>query len=293
MNRPAQFDSLVELKGLALAARRIRGGILEEPSPRLPVGGTELSGYRDYAPGDDHRHVDWNVCARHDELRVRLFAGRPDCHVRVLLDCSASMGLGLPSPRFDAARRIAAAVGYLALDRQARLSVFAFSDRLQQRIGPLRGMARVGQLVNGLETLPAPHGETSFHSTAQTLVRLDQTAGPVVIISDFCEPQSFQSGLDALRIAGRSPRVIHLVDPAEDAALSPGDIELRDAEGCAAWQVTLTGSQLRRYRELAAEDRERPRRHCEKYRIPYVRTGTKIPKGRALGDIIAMRTAMP
>ena len=293
MNRPAQSNSLAELEKLALAARRIRGGILEESPPRLPVGGTELSGYRDYAPGDDHRHVDWNVCARHDELRVRLFAGRPDCHVRVLLDCSASMGLGSPFPRFDAARRIAAAVGYLAIDRQARLSVFPFSDRLQQPIGPLRGRARVGQLLKGLESLPAPHGETDFHGTAQTLARLDQTAGSVVIISDFCEPQTFQSGLDILRIAGRSPRVIHLVDPAEDAGLSPGDIELRDAEGRGAWQVTLTGSQLRRYRKLAAEDRERPRRHCEKYRIPYVRTGITIPDGRMLGHIIAVRTATP
>jgi uncharacterized protein (DUF58 family) len=291
MNKVAQSDTLAELQGLALAARRIGGGILEESPPRLPVGGTELSGYRDYSPGDDHRHVDWNVCARHDELRVRLFAGRPDSHVRVLLDCSASMGLGSPISRFDAARRIAAAIGYVAIDRQARLSVFAFSDRLQQRIGPLRGKTRVGQLLNGLETLPCPQDETDFHRVAQALVRLDQTAGPVVVISDLCEPQKFEAGLNVLRVASRSPRVVHLVDPAEDDAISPGDIELVDAESGDRWQVTLTESQLRRYLELAADDRERPRRHCEKYQIPYVRTGIAIPDTRTLGNIIAMRTA--
>ncbi len=291
MNKVAQSDTLAELQGLALAARRIGGGILEEQPARLPVGGTELSGYRDYAPGDDHRHVDWNVCARHDELRVRLFAGRLDSHVRVLLDCSASMGLGSPVSRFDAARRIAAAIGYVAIDRQARLSVFAFSGRLEQRIGPLRGRARAGQLLNGLETLPCPQGETDFHRVAQALVRLDQTAGPVVVISDLCEPQTFEAGLDVLRVAGRSPRVVHLVDPAEDDAISPGDIELVDAESGDSWQVTLTESQLRRYLELAADDRERPRRHCEKYQIPYVRTGIAIPDARTLGNIIAMRTA--
>ncbi len=293
MNRPAQFDSLAELEGLALAARRIGGGILKETPPRLPVGGTELSGYRDYAPGDDRRHVDWNVCARHDELRVRLFAGRPDSHVRLLLDRSASMGLGTPSTRFDAARRIAAALGYVAIDRQVRLSILPFSHRLETRIGPLRGKPRVAQLLRALQDLPPPAGNTDFHAVAGSFVRLDQTAGPVVIVSDLCEPQAFQAGLDLLRLAGRSIRVVHLVDPTEDDAVTPGDIVLADAESGAAWQVTLTETQLRRYRKLAAEDRQRPRRYCHKYHIPYVRAGITTPGRRELRDIIAMRTAPP
>ena len=290
MNQPVESDMLADLQRLALAARRLRGGILREESARLPVGGTELSGYRDYSPGDDQRHVDWNVCARHDELRVRLFGGRPDCHVRILLDCSASMGLGSPVPRLDAARRIAAAIGYLAIDQQARLSVFGFSDRLEHRIGPLRGRERVGRLIDGLESLPVANGRTDFHPVAEGLVRLDQTAGPAVVISDFCEPETFVAGLDVLRVAGRSPRVIHLVDPAEEAVLSPGDVELVDAESGETWQVTLTEPELRRYCELAAEDRARVRQHCVRVGIPYVQTGPGMPDKQNLRDIVAMRT---
>lgn len=291
MNRPAQSDNLAELASLALAARRIGGGILHETPPRLPVGGTELTGYRDYAPGDDHRHVDWNVCARHDELRVRLYGGHRDCHVRILLDCSASMALGSPVSRFEAARRIAAAVGFVAIDRQARLSILPFSDRLNYRIGPLRGKASVGQVLRELESLPPADGATDFHSVAKAFVRLDQTAGPVVIVSDLCEPESFRAGLQVLRLARRSPRVIHLVDVAEDDALTPGDIELADAETGAVWQVTLTEAQLRRYRKLAAEDRQRPRRDCGKVCVPYVRAGIAMPDRLILRDIIAMRNS--
>lgn len=285
----AQPDNLAEFERLARVSRRIDGGILVEPPPRLPIGGTELSGYRDYMPGDDYRHVDWNICARHDELRVRLFAGRPDRHVRVLLDCSASMGLGAAFPRFDAARRIAAMVGYLALDRQAGLSILAFSDRLEQRIGPLRGKGRVAKLLHELDALELGSGETDFHVAAASLMRLDRTAGPIVVVSDLCESDTFLSGLDLLRAAGESPRVVHLIDPEEDESVTPGDIELRDIESGRVWQVTLTRSQLRRYRELASEDRERPRVHCEKYRIPYVRVATSSLDSRVLGDVIAMR----
>ena len=68
MPATARTDTLTELERLALALRRLDGGLLAERLPRTGVGGTELSGYRDYAPGDDRRHIDWNVCARHDEL---------------------------------------------------------------------------------------------------------------------------------------------------------------------------------------------------------------------------------
>ena len=289
MNKPASLDRLAELRRLAFASRHVRGGLLAEVRPRIPVGGTELTSYRDYAPGDDHRHIDWNVCARHDELRVRLFAGRLDRHVRILLDCSASMGLGTPLPRFEAARQIAAAIGYLAIDREARLSLFAFSDHLCHRIGPLRGRARIARLLNAIDVLPSPSGTTDMRRAAETLVRMDPTNGPVIVVSDFCEPQSLESGLNVLRSCDFSPRVVHLVDPAEDESLSAGDLELVDTEGDAAWQLTLTPAQLRRYRELAAQDRERPRLFCRKHHIPYVRTGVSVPDGSMLADIITLR----
>jgi uncharacterized protein (DUF58 family) len=292
MTNPAYFDNLAELERLALAARRLDGGILAQAPPRLPVGGSEVSGYRDYASGDDSRHIDWNVCARHDELRVRQFGGRLDCHVRLLLDCSGSMGLGSTTPILETARQIVAVLGYVALDQHARLSVVAFSGQMESRIGPLRGKGRAGRLLRELEDLQPAQGVTDFRRVAEDFVRTDQTAGLVVIISDICEAQSFQPGLDLLRLAGLSPRVVHLVDPQEDDSVTAGDIELVDPESSRAWQVTLTESQLRKYRKLAAQDREKPQRYCERFQMPYVRVGT-APDRRVLRDIIATRTPAP
>lgn len=283
-------ESLTDLEAVAAAARACRGGILQEPASKLPMGGTELTGYRDYSPGDDHRHVDWNVCARHDELRVRLFGGRWDSHVRILLDHSASMGLGMPLPRFEAARRIASAVGYLALDQQSQVTVYPFSNRLDRPMGPWRGRSRAGALLRQLATLPPPEGATDFRTVVETFVRLEPAAGPVVIVSDLCGCRSFQTGMDILRLAGHGLRVIHLVDVEEHTAVTPGDIELVDAESGMAWQVTLRHSHLGRYHELAREDRDRPRRYCRKYRVPYVLTGIAGPSRTELGRIIAMRT---
>ncbi len=293
MNRRKQFEDLEDLEGLAAAARGWPRGLLQEPAASLPVGGTEPTGYRDYSPGDDYRHVDWNVCARHDELRVRLFAGRRDWHVRILLDHSASMGLGLSRPRFEAARRIAAAAGYVALDQGAEVAILPFSDRLEGRIGPVRGKGRAGVLLRQLGSLAAPGGATEFRRSVETFVRLEPAARVVVVVSDLCDRGSFRYGMDVLRLAGHRPRVIHLVDPEEDRALSRGDLELVDAESGRTWQATLSQSQIRRYQELAREDRERPRHYCRKYRVPYVSADVAALGRCELGRILALRTSSP
>ena len=88
-------------------------------------------------------------------------------------------------------------------------------------------------------------------------------------------------------------RIVHLVDPEEDRDVTPGDIHLADAESDAAWQVTLTRGQLRRYRELLIQDRERPRQYCKRYRLPYVRTGIRVPSQSELANILAARTPSP
>ena len=99
----ALFDPgfLTKLRSVALASQRSGGGLLAPGPAKHQAVGTELAGHRGYSPGDDYRAVDWNICARHDELVTRRFVGEADRHVYLLLDRSASMGLGEPV-KFDA-----------------------------------------------------------------------------------------------------------------------------------------------------------------------------------------------
>ena len=290
MTASVSLDSLTELERLALAARRLGGGILAEDLRNNGAGGTELSGYRDYAAGDDRTHVDWNVCARHDELRVRQYGGRPDRHVRVLLDCSASMGLGAPAARLDVARRIAAALGYVALDRQHKVTVVPFADRVQKAVGPLRGKGRAGKLLRELERLSPRSQPTDFHRVAERFVRIDQTPGPVVVVSDLCPADTFTAGLNVLRMADCSPRVVHVADTHEPETITAGDIELFDVESGSVWQVTLTESQVRKVRRLLAEQQAAPVAYCSKFRVPYVRVGLDETDGGFLQDVVATRS---
>ena len=77
------------IRYLSLVARRMgESPLLATPRRTLPAGGTEVTGYRDYAPGDNFFHVHWTWVARHDELLVKVFEGTTDRYVHLLVDCS-------------------------------------------------------------------------------------------------------------------------------------------------------------------------------------------------------------
>lgn len=54
----------------------------------------EFVDHREYQPGDDVRHIDWNAMARSDRLTVKLYREEVAPHLDLLIDVSRSMNLG-------------------------------------------------------------------------------------------------------------------------------------------------------------------------------------------------------
>jgi uncharacterized protein (DUF58 family) len=67
----------------------------------------EFNDYREYEPGDDLRHIDWNAYARSDQLMVKLFREEVTPHVDIAIDGSRSMALE-ESRKAEAALALAA-----------------------------------------------------------------------------------------------------------------------------------------------------------------------------------------
>jgi len=288
----SDFELLKRFHYLSLVARRAGGSsLVSGPRRKLPGGGTEVTGVRDYAPGDDYRHIDWTWCARRDELLTRTFEGDEDRHVYVLLDCSSSMGLGRP-PKFQLARRIAAVLGYAALTNLDRLSVAAFSDGIVAETPPLRHLSRTARLLRFLNQL-APQGTTTdLARTAEGLVRRYQRHGPVVVISDLYDPSGFQRGLNVLRHGGYEPRLVHVHDPREARFDLLGDLELFDVESQIGQRVTVTEKAIQRYAELLGEFHRSVEAYCARHGVRRVRVAGDAPEDHVLLTVLgAKRTA--
>jgi len=271
---------------LSLTADRTGGSpLLAAARKTLPGGGTEVTGHREYSPGDDFHAIDWALCARRDELYVKLFEGRSDRDLHLLLDCSPSMGLGRPA-KFQLARQIAAALGHVSLLHLDRLIVAAFADGLVAELPPLRHASRIIRLLRFLEELPLRGKKTDLLRAVEMLVRRPYCPGPIVLISDLCDPDGFQRGLDLLRFHGYEPRLVHIVDPNDNGANNGestllGDAELIDVESQIGTSVTITERTVRRYRALLAEFHESVWEYCRRRGIVYMR----IPCDMAEDDI--------
>ena len=255
---------------LSLCARCCGGSpLLAAARKKLPGGGTEVTGHRDYSPGDDFHAIDWALCARRNELYVKLFEGQSDRDVHFMLDCSPSMGLGRPA-KFHFLRQIAAALGYVSLLNRDRLVVAAFADGLVAVLPPLRHPSRISRLLRFIDVLSPAGTKTNLLRAVEMFVRRPQRQGPVVVISDLYDRAGFHRGLDLLRFHGYEPRLVHMVDPSDAESTLLGDTRLIDVESKIGKTVTITERTARRYRALVAEFHESVREYCRRRGIVYM-----------------------
>src|SRR6266851_8585080 len=143
-------DLLRRLEQLQLlAARRAKSSAKGERRSRARGQSVEFADYRTYVHGDDFRHLDWNLYGRLDRLFLKLYEEERELPVRVFLDASESMTFGEPR-KFDFARQVAAAIGYVALCGFDRVSVVPFpaapGDAEKDRASQITELAARGAL---------------------------------------------------------------------------------------------------------------------------------------------------
>jgi uncharacterized protein (DUF58 family) len=270
-------DFIQKLEYLSLVSRRVfRGRLLAQRRTTQLGGGVEFADHREYTPGDDFRHLDWNLFARHDELLLKRFQEEEDLHVYILLDCSASMATGDPS-KFDYARRVAAALAYIALAELDRAAVSAFSGGVFADFPLTRGKARILPLLQFLERLPLQQGTTDLARAARDFTARSQRRGLAIVISDLFDPSGFERGLDVLRHNRYEPHVVQVYDRREADPELKGDLELLDVETQAVEKVTVTERNLKQYRAIFADFLESVQRYCKSYGIGGTCTPTQVP----------------
>ena len=144
-----------------LAARRAKSSARGERRSRARGQSVEFADYRNYVHGDDFRYLDWNLYGRLERLFLKLYEEERELPVRIFLDASESMTFGEPR-KFDFARQVAAAIGYVALCGFDRVSVIPFPAMLPNR-RPTAQRARSRELA-ARGALRSVRGKKSSHS---------------------------------------------------------------------------------------------------------------------------------
>ena len=234
---------------LDLAYRRPQSGLYagERRSPRS-ARSPEFADFRPYVSGDDFRQIDWQAYARLEKLMLRLYVAEEEACLNVVLDGSASMGLGDP-PKWPAARRLAAALAFLGLAAMDRVQVGALAGG---RVPPLRGrdgVARIWAFLAALE----PSGEVGPND----LRRLRWLRpGVTVVISDFLvEDADWAPPVASLTARRQEPILWQVLAPDEERPTISGDLKLVDHESERARELTITPGLVGEYQRALAAHR--------------------------------------
>src|SRR6266702_4242257 len=202
-----------------LAARRAKTSARGERRSRARGQSVEFADYRNYTHGDDFRYLDWNLYGRLERLFLKLYEEERELPVRIFLDASESMTFGEPR-KFDFARQVAAAIGYVALSGFDRVSVIPFpnlaSDNNTQQaarstdevtstselaargaLRSVRGKRSTMQFFQNLSALSAG-GAANLNEALRRGALEARQAGVAVVLSDFLDPAGYESGLTAL-----------------------------------------------------------------------------------------------
>ncbi|MDF1702051.1 MAG: DUF58 domain-containing protein [Planctomycetota bacterium] len=249
--------------------------------------GVLFADHRDYVPGDDLRYVDWNVYARLGDLVVKRFEAEENLELLLCVDRSLSM----EGPKSRAARRLAAALGYLALANMDRARLAWLPSLTTAPVTAHRGKGRTGALMD--ELAKAPVGGSTDH--ARSIGRVLSTCRRrmiAVVLSDFYDPANSVAALAALKSRGMDVVAVHMLDAA-DVELEPGSSLLAvDRETGQEVKVDVTKAFLESLRTSWHHRADTLERWCVKREVLYQRYDVALGLWDVLADMLGRGIAV-
>ncbi|WP_334073704.1 MULTISPECIES: DUF58 domain-containing protein [Paenibacillus] len=289
MNQPLLPPSLLpRLERLSLnSGRQVRGTAQGKRLSGRFGTSQEFADYREYTPGDDIRRFDWGVYRRTGRPFVRQYWDEQELMVSLYLDISASMDFGEEN-KLHYAKKLAAAIGYMALAADDRVEGALFTDAIRQKLPAVRGKASALRLFRFLQEAE-PSGPGNLRSALRSTASLPVRPGMTWIFSDLW----LEDGVDALKdalsylmAAGQDIVLVHVVSPAEIKPLFSGDLRLVDSELGTGKELAISGRFLESYAAEWKNYTGRISAFCMERGIRYVIIPTDLPLEKGIFETL-------
>jgi uncharacterized protein (DUF58 family) len=220
------------LDNLELRARGIVEGFMHGLHRSPFVGfSVEFASHREYAQGDDLRHVNWKLFARQKRLYVKQFDAETNMNLYLLLDVSGSMSCrnsGVSKLEYGSA--LASALAHLALKQHDAVGLVLYADEVLAHLPPRaqpHQLQEILRVINNVRPQRVSDAARAFPQAAE----LCKHRGIVVVMSDlFDNVEAIIDGLERLRFARHEVILFHLWDRWERDLPLEGHCKFHDLE---------------------------------------------------------------
>ncbi|HMO66919.1 MAG TPA: DUF58 domain-containing protein [Verrucomicrobiota bacterium] len=282
--------ALAHAEQLGLFARHVVEGYLagEHKSPFHGFA-TEFAEHREYAQGDDLRHLDWKLLGRTDRYYIKQYEQETNFVAHLLVDGSESMRYGSGTPtKLQYARQLAACLAYLILHQRDAVAVGLFDAALKAHLPRSNSRATLNTIMNQLAAFD-PGAGTNVGGVLHEMAAQTPRRGLMLVVSDFFDDEdAVIAGLQHLRFIGHEVVCFHVLDAAELEFPFDGNVEFVGLEGIAPLQTRAHELRRAYLAELGAF-RQRLRAGCDRNQAHYVEVNTTRPLREVLGNYLAFR----
>ena len=237
--------------------RRLDGQLQGDFRTLLHGSGVDVADLREYEPGDDVRHIDWNVTARMVIPHVRTFLEDRELTAWLLLDRSASMAFGpTDRPKGLVLAELATTLARLLSRGGNLVGAVLFNNAVELTIAPQTGRNHVLRLARELMKPTVPTGtSTNLADLLNVGARMIKRRSMIVIASDFISEPGWEQPLG--RLARRHEVIaLRLSDPRETELPDAGLLVIEDAETGELLSVDTSDPEFRCRFALVAGERD-------------------------------------
>ena len=207
----------------------------------------EFSDYREYAPGDDFRRIDWNAYGRFDKFFIKVFMEEREGVFNFFIDNSKSMDYGEENKK-DAALKVVGALSYVAINNLDRVNINTMDSGLIKSLKSATGNKGFQRILKELENMKF-EGHTDLSQSIKK--RNIKTRGISIVVSDFLNNDGLKTLEDGLKYLAFKKQEIILVQILAEEEINPqfnNEITFIDSETSEELKMSLTPSIIKEYK---------------------------------------------
>lgn len=246
-------ELLQKVRLIEISTRKIVDDVLSgQYKSHFKGHGVQFSEHRQYVPGDDVRHINWNATARTRDPLVKKFDEERELNVFLIVDVSGSQGFGSSNKlKFEIAAEVGGMLAFAASHTGDKVGALFFSSEVERIVPPKKGRQHSLRIIRELLNYSVESRETrekrgtDLAGAVEAAGRIMKHSGVVFLISDFMA-KDYERSLK--RLAKKHDVVaISIADERESAIPDVGYVLLVDPETGEEHAVNTSSHQFKRW----------------------------------------------